>query len=114
MTYYSEEKAKALRETIEKDLLDWPKVTTRKMFGCPAYLADRRLFAFLVTEGVVITQLCKEDREALGEIYQTEPFTVRERTIERWVKVFIPSPEATARVMPYVKKSHSLALSALK
>jgi hypothetical protein len=114
MKYYVEETARELRETFERHILTWPQVTTRTMFGCPAYLADRRLFAFLVTEGIVITQLHTPDREALGKIYTTEPFQVRERTIERWITVFIPEPEAYARVMPYVKKSHQIALEVLK
>jgi len=49
MPYYREDEAHALRVAFEKEVSTWPKVTTRRMLGCPAYVADGRLFAFLVT-----------------------------------------------------------------
>jgi len=55
MKYYSEEDMKDLRRVFEKEVLSWPEVSTKRMFGCPCYQADKRLFAFLVTDGLVIT-----------------------------------------------------------
>ena len=85
MQYYSEEEARELRAAFEKEVLTWPKVTTRRMFGCPAYVADGRLFAFLVIEGVVITQLRLKEKQTLAQDNQTEAFKAGERVIERWV-----------------------------
>ncbi|MBN1486560.1 MAG: hypothetical protein JW981_02885 [Anaerolineae bacterium] len=115
MKYYSEGKnQRAIREALEKEILNWDNVTIRKMFGCPAYQANGRLFAFLVTEGVVLTQLYHPDMEALTEYYHTDPFTVQEQVIQRWIIVSIPSAQALDRLIPFVEKSYILALKALR
>lgn len=111
MQYYSEDEAKALREAFEKQVLYWPQVISRRMFGCPAYLADGRLFAFLVTGGVVITQLRLKDRQLVAEENPTEPFKAGERTIERWTQVTVTDPKAVGRIMAYVRKSYQTALN---
>lgn len=112
MPYYVESQAKELRELFEAQILHWPKVTTRKMFGCPAYLADGKLFAFLVSEGVVITQIRTHDREALADIYETEVFKAGEREITRWLKVNIGEEYGRFdRVMTLVRKSYDTVLA---
>lgn len=111
MEYYVENETRALREAFEKHVLYWPQVTTRRMFGCPAYLADGRLFAFLVTGGVVITQLRLKDKQMLAEENQTEPFKAGERVIERWTTVFVPEPKALGRVMAFVRTSYQTAIN---
>lgn len=113
MRYYVEDQAWRLREVFEAIVLPWAGVTTRAMFGCPAYLVNDRLFAFLVTEGVVITQVRKHDREALAANFDIAPFQAGERTIERWILVKLPHPEAFPRLVPYVKKSYATMLSPL-
>lgn len=110
MPYYVEDDARALRQAFEKEVMLWPDVITRRMFGCPAYVADGRLFAFLVTDGIVITQLRHRDIEALAQDNQTEPFKAGERVIERWTKVFIADPAAIGRIMGFVRKSYQTAM----
>lgn len=110
MPYYIEEDARALRQAFEKEVMLWPDVTSRRMFGCPAYVADGRLFAFLVTDGVVITQLRKKDKQILAQDNQTEPFKAGERVIERWTKVAIADPAAIGRIMGFVRKSYQTAM----
>ena len=110
MPYYVEEEARALRQAFEKTVLLWPQVITRRMFGCPAYVADGRLFAFLVTDGVVITQLRKKDKQTLAQDNQTEPFKAGERVIERWTKVFVADPAAIGRIMGFVRRSYEAAM----
>ncbi len=110
MPYYVEDDARALRQAFEKEVLLWPDVITRRMFGCPAYVADGRLFAFLVTDGVVITQLRHKDIETLAQDNQTEPFKAGERVIKRWTKVFIADPAAIGRIMSFVRKSYQTAM----
>lgn len=111
MIYYTEEEGHALREAFEREVLVWRRVETRLMFGCPAYVAEGKLFAFLVSDGIVITQIRKRDRVTLAEDFYTEPFTAGEREIERWQKVRLGSIERLSRVLPYVKKSYELVLS---
>jgi hypothetical protein len=111
MPYYTESEGKELRELFEARVLPWPKVTTRRMFGCPAYLADGKLFAFLVSKGVVITQIRKRDREAFAGIYETEVFKAGEREIERWLQVNMEDDRTYIdRVMALVRKSYDTVL----
>jgi len=110
MIYYIESDAKALRQLVERQVLAWPNVTTRRMFGCPAYLADGKLFAFLVTHGIVITQVRKRDREELEAKYTVEPFKAGEREIERWVQVTLDDLERIDRVMAFVRKSYDTVM----
>ncbi len=110
MPYYVEDDARALRQAFEKEVMLWPAVITRRMFGCPAYIADGRLFAFLVTDGVVITQLRRNDKQTLAQDNQTEPFKAGERAIERWTKVLIADPAAIGRIMGFVRKSYQTAM----
>ncbi|MBN2391570.1 MAG: hypothetical protein JXR84_12670 [Anaerolineae bacterium] len=110
MLYYVEDDARTLRQAFEKEVLLWPNVITRRMFGCPAYIADGRLFAFLVTDGVVITQLRQKDIETLAQDSQTEPFKAGERVIKRWTKVLIAEPATIGRIMSFVRKSYQTAM----
>ncbi|MGC9522062.1 MAG: hypothetical protein ACP5HG_09295 [Anaerolineae bacterium] len=111
MIYYTESEAQELREAFEKTVLQWPQVTTRRIFGCPAYLADGKLFAFLVTDGVVITQIRKRDREAIAEDYETEPFKAGEREIIRWLQVTIDDLARLGRIVSLVRKSYETVLN---
>lgn len=110
MLYYVEKDARALRQAFEKEVLLWPQVLTRRMFGCPAYIADGRLFAFLVTDGVVITQLRQKDIETLAQDNQTAPFKAGERVIKRWTQVTVADPAAIGRIMGFVRKSYQTAM----
>jgi hypothetical protein len=110
MQYYSEEEARELRAVFEKEILTWPKVELRRMFGCPAYVADGRLFVFLVTGGVVITQLRRNDIQTLAQDNQIEPFKAGERVIARWTKVTVTDPNTLGRIMAFIRKSYQTAL----
>ncbi len=111
MIYYTEPEGQALRDAFDARVLHWPKVTTRRMFGCPAYLADGKLFAFLVNDGVVITQVRKHDRQILAEAFVTAPFKAGEREIDRWLQVTLDNPERLPRVMHFVEKSYDTVLA---
>lgn len=112
MPYYTETEGKPLRELFEAQVLSWPKVTMRWMFGCPAYLVDGKLFAFLLSQGVVITQIRKRDREAFAGLYETEPFKAGEREIERWLQVNLGDDRTYFdRVMALVRKSYDTILN---
>ena len=57
MRYYVEVENEGMREALEAEVLAWPQVTHKKMMGCPCYLAGGKIFAGLVTRGMVITKL---------------------------------------------------------
>jgi len=110
MIYYTESEARDLRRAFEQRVLHWPNVTTRRMFGCPAYLVDGKLFAFLVTRGIVITQIRKRDREDLEGVFATETFKAGEREISRWLQVNLDDLAALDRAMTLVRKSYDTIL----
>jgi len=62
----------SLRLKLEKEILSWPKVTTKKMYGCPCYKYNDKLFAFLVTDGMVLTKASDQDKMKLSKEYTTK------------------------------------------
>ena len=110
MKYYSEDKTKELRLKFEKDVLSWPKVSKKKMFGCPSYTADNKLFAFLVTNGIVITSLSYSDRDKLFIKHQSKPFVAGKRTIRKWSMVSVNDLREMDEILPFIKRSYDLAL----
>ncbi len=109
MKYYSEEKSAKLREAFEAEVLQWPKVTQRPMFGCPSYQVEDYLFAFLVDGGVVIAHLYKTEREILSRRFQVDDFQAGERVLPRWGLVRIKREELSF-VIPFVRQSYEEAL----
>jgi hypothetical protein len=110
MKYYSEQETKELRLALEAEVLNWPHVSTKKMFGCPCYQAKGKLFAFLVTNGVVITQLQQADRDEMSRQHQTSFFQAGKKTVKNWIRLSIKNKKDLDSVMPFVKKSYEEAL----
>lgn len=111
MTYYSEAEMAEIRRAFELEVMQWAQVTMRAMFGCPSYQVDGRLFAFLVTGGVVITQLMRADREALRSEYTVTDFKAGERVLTQWIQVSCAEMGQLKRVLPYVRKSYERAFA---
>lgn len=110
MKYYDESEMKALREIFEKEVLQWPEITTKKMFGCPCYKANDKLFAFLVTGGIVLTRLSDAERNKISKRYKSTPFQAGKKTMKAWVQTPVKEIEDLSEMMPYVKKSYKAAL----
>ncbi|WP_255194952.1 TfoX/Sxy family protein [Halorarius litoreus] len=108
MQYFDETRAGDLRDAFERLVLDWPDVAARPMFGCPSYQADGTLFAVLVTDGVALTRLPDDRRDALDAAFETGPFQAGERTVTKWVQVAVDATELDALV-PYVESSYEAA-----
>ncbi len=109
MKYYDEDKARELRAAFEAEVLRWPLVCATRMFGCPCYQAGDKLFAFLTSEGVVLTHLAERDRAKLHAAYAAKPFQAGKRVMKNWAAVPVPSPAALKKVMPFVKRSYRAA-----
>lgn len=110
MKYYSEEETKELRLAVEKEVLNWAHVSTKKMFGCPCYQAKGKLFVFLVTNGIVITQLQPSDREELSSKYQTSYFQAGKKTVKNWVRLSITNLKELDEAMRFIRKSYEETL----
>ncbi len=63
MKYYIEEETVDLKAALDQEVLSWEGVEERKMMGCPSHLVERKIFALVVTGGIVIRKL--DDGRAL-------------------------------------------------
>ncbi len=111
MKYYVEMETEGLREALEAEILAWPKVTHKKMMGCPCYLAGGKMFAGLVTRGMVITKLTPGEKDELAGVHPVEPFTMGARTIKKWARLTL-EPGELEKVLPHIRKSYEKALEA--
>lgn len=110
MKYYSEEKMGNLRLSFEEKILALPRVRTKKMFGCPCYQANGNLFAFLITNGVVITQLEEKDCGKFSREGNGRFFRAGKKTIRNWLRFSVENTGDVKRIMRLVRKSYGIAL----
>lgn len=113
MKWYNEKETKELRISFEKNILKWPQVSSKIMFGCPCYLANGKMFAGMVTKGIVITKLTSSEMEDLRKIQEIKPFVAGKKTIKNWAQI-IMGPTDLQEVIPYVKKSYQRAMASGK
>ena len=106
MQYYNEEKMQNLRLKIEKEILSWPNVTTKKMYGCPCYKNKEKLFAFLVTDGVVLTKVSEQDKIQLSEAFTVKPFQAEKRTMNKWPQISVDETTDVEKIIPFIIKSY--------
>ena len=107
MQYYNEEIMKNFRMKIEKEILDWPNVTTKKMYGCPCYKYKDKLFAFLVTDGVVLTKASEEDKNKLSKEFKIKPFQAATRIMKGWPQIPVNKTTDLKKIMPFIKNSYN-------
>ncbi len=110
MKFYSEEETKDIRLALEREVLHWYKVDFKKMFGCPCYKANGKLFVFLVTKAIVITHLGEEDRVKLSTDFVSKPFQAGSKSIKNWCQIFVDKPEALSTILHFIRKSYEEAL----
>jgi len=109
MQYYNEEKMKNFRLKIEKEIFNWPGVTTKKMYGCPCYKYKHKLFAFLVTDGVVLTKTSEQDKVDLSEKFKIKPFQAATRTMKNWPQIPLNEKSDYTKIVSFIKNSYNLS-----
>lgn len=109
MHYYDDAVMRERRVAFEKRLGTSLGISMKKMFGCPCYKIDGRLFAFLVTDGLVLTQLEDRNRHKLLDEFRGEPFQAGKKTVHAWVQVPFVSQDQLADYWPFVRRSCRLA-----
>ncbi|MDG6228459.1 MAG: hypothetical protein QCH96_00675 [Candidatus Thermoplasmatota archaeon] len=97
---------KNLRLKIEKEILNWPEVTTKKMYGCPCYKHKEKLFAFLVTDGVVLTKASERDKLELSKEFQIKPFQAANRTMKGWPQIPVDETSDLGKILVFIKNSY--------
>ena len=113
MQYYSEEKMQNLRLRLEREILNWPNVTTKKMYGCPCYKNNEKLFAFLVTDGVVLTKVSQQDKIELSKEFEIEPFQAGKRTVNKWPQIRVDETTDMEKVIPFIRISYNQSQTSL-
>ena len=110
MKIYSENQMQLIREEFESEILQRPHVITKKMFGCPCYKAKDNLFAFLVTEGIVLTKLSETERTEALTIPGAQFFEQNHRVVKKWIRIPLKDQNSLNSVMDLVTQSYENAL----
>ncbi len=107
MKFFDETQGEWFRLALEKDVLKWPGVTARPMMGCLCYFYKNSFFAFLVTDGIVITKLSEKDRPALSPLAEAGPSQLGGKALPKtWVKVRLSKAGDVRSVRPFVRSSY--------
>ena len=106
MKFYDEERMRGVRARFDEGVKDWDAVTSKEMMGCLCYLRGKRFFAFLVTDGVVLTRLGDADRERAYGRPGARPFEMAGKKASKWVQVPVRGPAEVKALMPLVRASY--------
>ncbi|MCX6664281.1 MAG: hypothetical protein NTZ75_08560 [Euryarchaeota archaeon] len=98
---------KNFRLRMEKEILNLPNVTTKKMYGCPCYKYKDKLFAFLVTDGVVLTKSSEQDKIKLSKEFTIKPFQASTRTMKGWPQIPVDETSDLDKIILFIKNSYS-------
>ena len=107
MQYYNEERMHNFRLRLEKEILSWSHVTTKKMYGCPCFKYKDKLFAFLVTDGVVLTKASEQDKIKLSKEFSIKPFRAATRTMKGWPQIPLDETSDLTKIIPFIKNSYN-------
>ncbi len=110
MAFYDETKMESLRLIFEKEILSWKGITQKKMFSCPCVKVDGKLFAFLITNGIVLTKLTDDQKQKAIKKFQAGPFKSQNRTMKKWVEIPYKNTIDFVSILPYIHLSYENAL----
>jgi len=105
MKYFDTEKMGHIRKELEKEILEWPEVSTREMMGCLCYLHDKNMIAFLVTDGILISKLSEQEEKDLSKLSKKVSFKMGGKTIRKPVWQ-LKTRENLRTILPFLKKSY--------
>lgn len=109
LKFYDDAKMRPLREAFEREVLIWPNVSRKEMMGCLVYFRGRRMFAFLVNDGMVIMKLNREDAAAVAKRPGAKPFEMSGRTSSRMIQLSVKKTADLPGLLPYVRKGYDAA-----
>jgi TfoX/Sxy family transcriptional regulator of competence genes len=99
-----------LRSQLESLTVDLPRVTSRRMFGCDAFLARGAIFAMVWREGRIGLRLPDALLPELRALPGADPWRHRDMVVRQWVLVPEAFHDAPERLAPWVRKAHAAAL----
>ena len=105
MKYFDEDKMDPIRREFEKSVMQWKGMVSRPMMGCMCYFYSRKFVCFLVTDGIVVMKLKKEDQARLKQEFGGKPFEMAGQTGRMWVTPLRYVADVKP-VLAYVKKRY--------
>ena len=105
MKYFDTEKMGQIRSELEKEILEWPGVSSREMMGCLCYLHGKNMLAFLVTDGIVISKLSEQDEKDLSKLSRKISFKMGGKSMRKPVWE-LKTLTNLRTILPFVKKSY--------
>jgi hypothetical protein len=105
MKYFDEEKMGEIRDELEKEILQWPGVSSREMMGCLCYFHGKKMIAFLVTDGIVISKLSEQEQKDLSKLSKKVSFKMSGKTIRKLVWE-LKTLKNLKTILPFLKKSY--------
>ncbi len=110
MKYFDTEKMGQIRDELEREILQWPGVSTREMMGCLCYLHDKNMIAFLVTDGIVISKLSEQqEQKDLSKVSRQMSFKMGGKTMRKPVWA-LKTRDNLRTILPFLKKSYLTTL----
>jgi hypothetical protein len=110
---YSDAGMGALRELLEAEVMGWPGVAVRKMFGCPGYRRGGELFAFLRDGFVVVRNLPDRQAAAFAKKLKGGPFTYPgpkgEMVMRGWLQLPYADDADLPKLLPALQAAYDAA-----
>src|SRR5205807_9314072 len=98
-----------IQHELEKEILQWPGVSSKEMIGCLCYLHSKSMIAFLVTDGIVISKLTEQELKELSKLSRQMSFKMGGKTIRKPVWA-LKTRDNLQTIMPFLKKSYQATL----
>ena len=77
------------------------------MYGCPCYKNKEKLFAFFVTDGVVLTKASEQTKIQLSKEFKIKPFQSATRTMKSWSQIPIDETSDLKKIISFIKDSYN-------
>lgn len=106
MKTYSESQPGAMKKDFEAEVMQWPQIRQKRIYGHPCYQAGGKLFALVVPGGVVVTRLSQADTAEL----LARPGNARFKE-EGWVRMAVETPADLQQALAAVRRSYERALA---
>src|SRR5918997_2775124 len=104
---YDEDLANRIRELIAAD----PDVTEKSMFGGLAFLVAGHMSVTASGQGGLLVRVDPEQTDALVEEPHAEPFVMRGRALQGWLRVDTEGVRTTPQLESWVRRGVAYARS---
>ena len=104
---YDEDLANRIRELVAGE----PDVTEKKMFGGLAFLVGGNMSVAASGQGGLMVRVDPEDNDALVANAHAQPFEMRGRAMQGWLRVDAKGLRTTRQLEPWVRRGIAYARS---